>query len=376
MIVENINSRYSHQLYSLHENSNEIRAYFNNLIKVSINNNNNNNGHQNEKIYNYEELAQKIAVLTNNSNNYNNIVSMLKTDEALKVIVALLFKGFGWHNEIYETFNISSKLYVERTLRTLQSLKLLIKEKGVKLNPIFYEALLKTKSHHIRKSLHQSELLFINEEYIEFCSLVKDLFEFKARTSSTFRFSLKTIIEDSEHFIKQLNWIIEDELEVNLRTHKTEDGIIYETETIKSKNFQKNLNAAMAEVKVEQLEAKEQNNLLSSSEKSKLALVRKTSNPLTILNSNSNIDNNKKDKKSIILYNGKQINSKNFNEIQNEFKEFDKVKTIIGNLELATEKSIFDGGVFLSNKALQEFQPKSEEQKVEDLFSSLGGFVQ
>jgi len=379
MIAENLPQRYSHQLYFFGEESKSIIDYFYNLIEVDINNNNNTNGHLEEYVYNYAELAQKIAVLTKNSKHYNNILSMLQTDEALKVIVALLFKGFGWRNEIYETFNISSKLYVETTLGTLQKISLLNKEKGIKLNHIFYEALTKIKNVSLGGALSQADLFFINEDFIKFCSLVKDLFEFKARTSESFKFSLKSIIEDSQHFVQQLDFIIDEELNQTSRKHFAR-GVHYETETIKAKQMKKDLKKAVAEIKLERLEAKEQQNLLSNQEAGQLALVRESNNALALIPKNelsSDIENFRKTRKATAFYNGQECNVDEILAAQaKRDKEIENTETIIGKPEMATEKSIFDNGVYLSKAAREEWEesskPKSAEQEVDDLFASMG----
>lgn len=379
IIAENLPARYSHQLYFFGEDSNSIRQYFQDLIKVAINNNINTNGHLEEYVYNYAELAQKIAVLTKNSKHYNNILSMLQTDEALKVIVALLFKGFGWRNEIYETFNISSKLYVETTLGTLQKISLLNKEKGIKLNHLFYEALTKIKNVNLGGSLSQADLYFINGDFIKFCSLVKDLFEFKARTSESFKFSLKSIIEDSQHFNDELDRIIDEESNQTSRKHFA-NGVYYETETIKSRQMKKDLKKAIAELKVEQLEAKEQQNLLSSSEAGQLAIYRESNNALALIPKNelsSDIQKFKKTRKPTSLYNDQECNAEQiFDELKKQDQEIEKAETIIGKPEMAFEKSIFDNGIYLSVAAIEEWEqdskPKTAEQEVDDLFASMG----
>lgn len=380
MIAENLPQRYSHQLYFFREESNKIRQYFEDLNLVTISNNNNTNGNLDEYVYNYAELAQKIAVLTKNSQHYNNIISMLKTDEALKVIVALLFKGFGWTNEIYESFNISSRLYVENTLGTLQKINLLNKEKGIKLNPIFYEALEKIKTTNLRNKLSQANLFFINEDFIKFCSLVKDLFEFKVRTSESFKFSLRSIIEDSKHFVERLDIIIEEEMSLNSRKHFS-GGIHYETETIKAKQMKKDLKKAVAEIKLERLEAKEQQNLLSNQEAGQLALVRESNNALALIPKNelsSDIENFRKTRKATAFYNGQKCNVDEILAAQaKRDKEIEEAEIIIGVPEMACEPSIYDRGMFLSAEARKEFmqdsKPKSEDEKVDDLFASLRG---
>ena len=55
-------------------------------------NNNNKNCPLNSTMFNFDELAQKIAVLTKKSQKYDLIVKMLKTDDALKIIIVLLIK--------------------------------------------------------------------------------------------------------------------------------------------------------------------------------------------------------------------------------------------------------------------------------------------
>lgn len=376
-ILENLD-KYKHQLYFFSNDAENIRLYFSGLLL----NNNNNNSPLNSTMFNYDELAQKIAVLTNKSQKYNLIVKMLKTDDALKIIIALLFKGFSWRNELYDHFNISSNLYVQNTLLTLQNLNLLIKEKGIKLNPYYFEAVENTKSNQIRKSLHQADLLYITKDFVKFCSLLKDLFEFKVNENESFRFSLQQIVDDCKAFKDNYDFVMEEELSLMERTRKY-DGVVYHTETIKSKMRKKEIKQAIAELKLEQLEAKEQQNILTHKESGKLALIRSSNNALVLVEENENKDLIKKVRKlgkPITTYNGKEINYDPLEEIRKQDKEIEKAETIIGKPEMQNEISIYDEGMFLSRAAIKEWEEnepkvnksKTAEDEVDDFFGSLG----
>lgn len=323
IVIENL-SRYPHQLYFFTEEATKVREYFQSLNKVDINDNNN-DVQEKQRKYNYEELAQKICVLSGHSQHYKSILSMIKTKEALKVIVALLFKGFGWKNEIYEDFNIASNVYVQNTLSTLHNLDLLYKEKGVKINQIYFEALEKMKGNNLRVSLHQAELYFINEDFIKFCSLLTDLFESKAKRSKSFRFSIGTVVNDSKNFLEKLDEIMDEELNLNERKKISPDGIVYYTETIKSKQFKKDMKKAIAELKLERLEAKEKQNLLTDQEKGQLALVRQSNNALVLYQGEEEEDwlkKFKKTKKATITYNGEEVDEA---QLMQKIAEKDKI---------------------------------------------------
>lgn len=329
MKSEHINPEEDYQLYFFTEQAIDIRAYFSGLLF----NNNNNNVHFNQNLFNFDELAQKIAVLTGKSECYKYINTMLRNDEALKVIMALLFKGFSWRNELYEHFNISSNLYVQNTLLTLQKLKLVVKEKGIKLNPIYFETIQKTKYGDIRKSLHQADIYFITQDFIKFCSLLKDLFEYKVKESEPFKFSLKGIIDDSSIFNKYYQDIMNEELTLLSRHHKTEDGLVYETDTIRSINFKKELKLAIAELKVEQLEHKQQAGLLTDQQNKQLALYKETQNPLALIPDEDVITHKKG--KSTITYNGKVYEDDSFlDEIKKQDKIIEESPTITGDLNI------------------------------------------
>lgn len=377
-IIDNL-ERYKHQLYFFTDEAENIREYFSGLLFI----NNNNYSPLNSSMFNYDELAQKISVLTKKSQHYNLILKMLKTDDALKIVIAFLFKGFSWRNELYDHFNISSNLYVQNTLLTLQNLNLLVKEKGIKLNPYYFEAVENTKDSQIRKSLHQADIHYITEDYVKFCSLLKELFEFKVNDNESFRFSLRQIIDDCKKFKGAYDYVMEEELGLMERKRKTIDGITYHTKTIKARMHEKELKKALAEVKLEQLEAKERQNLLTEQESGKLALIRESNNALVLYQEESNEDILKKIKKlgkPITTYNGKEVNEDPL-ELQRKLdEEIEKAETIIGKPEMQNEKSQFDNGLYLSASAIKEWEeeekrnnkPKTAEEEVDEIFGNLG----
>lgn len=378
IIIENL-SRYPHQLYFFTEKAKEVRNYFENLLKVDINDNNK-NVHEKQVKYNYEELAQKICVLTGHSQHYKNIHSMLKTKEALKVIVALMFKGFGWRNEIYEDFNIASNVYVQNTLATLHNLDLLYKEKGIKINHIFFETLEKMKGNNLRLSLHQAEIYFINDDFINFCSLLIDLFEFKSKRSKSFNFSISTVVKDSKNFMEKLDEIMTEELTKDERIRLSPSGVIYSTETIKSKQFKKELKQAVAELRVEKLEYKEKQNQLTEQEKGQLALVRQSNNALVLYQDQEKeedwLSKFKKTKRPTTMYNGQEVNEKHILEDLKKYDlEIEESQTIIGIPELTKEKSIYDKGLYLSSAGIEDWEnsiiKKTNDEQVDDFFKSL-----
>lgn len=374
-ILDNLD-KYKHQLYFFSNDAENIRSYFSGLLFI----NNNNYSPLNSTMFNYDELAQKIAVLTKKSQNYNLIVKMLKTDDALKIIIALLFKGFSWRNELYEHFNISSNLYVQNTLLTLQNLNLLIKEKGIKLNPYYFEAVENTKDTQIRKSLHQADIYYITDGFVQFCSLLKELFEFKVNDNESFRFSLRQIIDDCKKFKAEYDFVMEEELGLMERKRRSPEGIVYHTKTIKGRMHEKELKKALAEMKFEQLENKEQQNLLTQEESGKLALIRASNNAMVLYQEEENenlLMKVKKLGKPITTYGGKEINFDPLEEIKKQDKEIENAPTIIGIPEMANEPSVYDEGIYLSAAARKEWieldvKPKTAEEEVEDLFASMG----
>jgi len=376
MIAIDDNSQYSHQLYFFTDESKEVRNYFSGLLcnTTTI------NDHQIKNLYNYDELAQKIAVLTQRSDCYKIINSMLKTEESLKIIVALLFKGFSWTNELLNSFNISRKLYIVNTMHSLQKLNLLVKEKGERLNPYYYEALETSKSMQIRKALHQADMYYITKDFVKFCSLLKGLFEYKIAGSESFRFSLKDIIADAKKFQIFYDRIMDEELNLMERQKRTDDGILYFTNTIKSRNMKKELKQALAELKVERLEAKEAQQLLTQGEKNQLAIVRSENNALVIIGEDPEdqmLAAFRKNKRPTMTYNGQEITGLDvLDELAQRDKEIEEAETINGKPEMAHEKSIYDNGIYLSAAAREEWEqeakPKTAEQEVDDLFASMG----
>lgn len=337
------------QFYFLSDEAVKIREYLSSLKEPDINNNNNINVQLNNSIYNYPELAQKVAVLTGKSQHYKNICVMLQTDEALKVILALLYKGFGWRNEIYETFNISSNLYVQNTLHTLHSLDLLTKSGGTELNDIFYDALLKIKNFNIGGGMQKAEIYYINEQFLKFCSLLKDLFEHKAKTSYSFINSLDKIIRDARWFNRELNKILDIELSLN-RRGRVSNGVYYETETIKRKKFNLEIQKA-------------------SSKSTDLVTIQ--SKEIQLFNKN-NVS-----RKPIISHNGRLITEEDLKRKIHEYEEFERAPTIIGNQELPHEESIFDSGVYLSRTGRAEYvsiSKQSPEKAIDMFFDQLGRY--
>ena len=376
MIAET-SERYSHQLYFFSDEAKEIRDYFGGLLynTTTI------NDHQTKNLYNFDELSQKVAVLTQKSDCYKIINSMLKTENALKIVIALLFKGFSWTNELTNHFNISRKLYVTTTLHSLQKLNLIIKEKGIRLNPYYFEAIEKSNSVQIRKALHQTDMYYITDDFLKFCSLLKELFEYKVQESEAFRFSLRDIVEDAKKFQFFYDRIMDEETTLNEREHIADDGTLYVTETLRSKNIKKSLKIALNELKQEQLEAKEQQNLLSDHERGQLALIRESGTSLAVIEKDEQIEKYKKLKKPLHTYNGEEIRNpeKILEKQKKEDEQIEKAQTIIGNPKLSDEKSIFDGGLYLSESARKEWlqaeekeKPKSAEEEFDAIFAGIG----
>lgn len=354
---------FDYQMYFSSPEAIKIRDYFINLDLVDINNNNNKCPPKINNV-NIEALSQKISVLTENSKEYKNIVSMLGTDEALKVIVSLLFRGFGWERDIYDTFNISSRLYVQKTLATLFKTNLLVKEKGIKLNQYYFEILFRIKDNQLRKALHQADIYFINQNFIKFCSLLTELFEYKFQTSDSFRFSVAGIIQDTKYFRQYYDMIMDEEHSLFEREHKTDDGLIYYTDTIKAKEFQKSITKARNELNIERLEKKSNTNLLSQQEKTQLVQLKEQNTALIQFKEERKV----KKLKSYIEYNGKKISLKEYQNIQDKILkndiEIENSKIIFEKEECLKPVKTIQGQFITGYKLTPESARQSEEEYV------------
>jgi len=309
--------RYKKQFFFLSKEIDLVKTYFSGLY-----NNNNINDHFNTNNYDFKKLAQQISVLTNNSQHYDSIMSMLKTDEALKVIIIFLFKGFSWNNEIYNEFDISSKLYIVNTIATLNKLDLLISEKGISLHPILYDSIKKTKGIDVRKSLHQAKIYFINPMFIKFCELLTPLFEFKIKNSINTKHSLYQTMINTKMFTKKLESVIYEESNQLTRHHQDDSGLIYETKTLKAIESKSIIKKALSEVKVEFLENKREEGLLTNKQSKLLQLVNTSKNSLCILE-DPKINN--RDKKNNIIYKNKIISKSEYDRLIQEQDEKDNI---------------------------------------------------
>jgi len=346
--------KYEKQLFIFSDEVKKAKSYF----SVLLFNNNNNNVHQIKDSFDYEELVHKICILTKQNKHYKLIKQLVKTDEALKVIVALLFKGFSWTREIYQEFNISSNLYVQNTLLTLQRLDLINKESGQKLHPILFDSMRKAKNGQIRKQLHQAEIFFITPEFIEFCTLLKPLFEARVNNSRSFRYSLENVIDSSKIFEKQYKEIIDQEETQFTRKEITDEGIEYETETLKAKEIKK----AVAEFRVELLEKKEAQKQLSEKEKGELAVIKE--NPLALIEKDNILTLDKAQIKrdlaeaERILTNQERID-----------QDIEQAPLTIGEVNLRGKKldSQYWGTSFkLSPQSAKEYEELARQQEQED----------
>jgi len=358
-----IDIKYSHQLFFLSKEVDKIKQYFIKLNKVVINNNNNNNDHFNQDGYNYDKLAQQISVLTNNSKHYNSIRCMINTDNALMIIIALLFKGFSWTNEILNDFSIDYKMYVVNTIATLKKLDLLISDDGVSLHPILFDAIKQSKNSHFRKSLHQAKIYFITPLFIRFCETLTDLFEYKLKNSSNFRHSLSQIIKHSDIFNNKMNKILYDEETLSYRNHQSEEGVPYITPTLRTKYFQKLL-------------------LEVNNNKNKDIVLTNTNKSIILSKDQIDIINFKKTYRPTTEYNSKKLTEEEYNNIilkrmeyDNEINECDIIK---GDSKITNQIPRDINGkeiksMFLSKKeAAKWIEPiKTENEKVLDFLSSL-----
>jgi len=372
------NSKYFDQLYFLSDEVKCIKSHF------SVHYNNNNNEHFIEDLYNYDKLAQQICVITKKSQHYKNVKIMLETDEALKVIIALLFKGFSWNNELLKDFNVDQNNYVQNTLRTLRKIDVLVSVDGKNVHHILFDAIKKSKSGDFRKALHQANLYFINPLFVKFCECLKDLFEHKLQTSMNFKHTLRQTIEHSQYFVNELERIMNIEQTQLSRYEKSEDGVVYEVDTIKSINFQKDLKEAIAEHKLNLLQKRRDDGTLTHHQSRELDLVTTQNSSLALI-PEDDISMYKRTKKVCTTINGKLMNEieiKDFIEKQklNDIS-ISRSKTIIGDQKLASQtiSEIWQqpvSGLYISKKALmeeglRESKPKTNEEECEVLFASL-----
>lgn len=372
-IQEYVNPKYHHQLHYFTNEAQEIRAYIKELNKVGIINNNNNT-HFLKNIVDYDSLAQKICVFTEKSQHYEVVKKMLKTDQAISIILILLFKGFSWRNELFNHFNISHTLYVNNTLLTLSKLNLIDKEKGDEINRFFYEAINKSTSYQTTKALHQANLYYINKKFIKFCSMLKPLFEHIFKNTDSCKSSVSKVIRHCSLFERVYEGIINEEISADIRRYRTDDGVIYQIDTLRTTHNSKAIKNALTNAKIEILQKKEKQNLLTSEEKSMLADIKKNSLVKFDEKYKNSIVSNRK---MTIFYNGEEIDfaDKILEEHAKKQKEIEEAPLQIGKIELINEKTIFDGGLYLSPtermKWVQIEKPRTAEQEAEEFFAGL-----
>lgn len=273
-----------------------------------------------ENNFNTKTLTKKICNSLKKPELHNDLLQIIEQPEALKVLLAFFLKGFTWNREIRERFTVANTFFVDKTMSTLKKHRLVIQESGEDIHPHYFEIIKKCNQNQFRKSLGQAQFLFLTPDLIKLGFSLYEYYTYLIETDLGVGKSLKSVIKNTQIFIKEYERIEREESTRMTRRHITDDGILYEVETDIYKSFQEDLKQSLAELRVERLEKKAQQKQLTDQQCKALAEVKEHNNPLAIM-PKSDIEKYKETGRISTTLNGKKLSALEEQEYFNNFKK-------------------------------------------------------
>jgi hypothetical protein len=376
-----------HNQYIFSNEGKELRDRLGSLLSIYIDYREPNNIHKIDT----KVLTRNICNNLGKPELYSDLIQVIEQPEALKVLLVFFLKGFSWIGELYTRFNISRKFFVDKSVNTLKKHLLLLKESGEDINFHYFEIIKKCNQEQFRQSLSQAQFLFVTPDLIKLGFELLEYYEYLIKSNLTIGKTLQSTIKSTLIFIQEFERIREEEETLFTRIHKTDNDLIYETETKRSIDFQAELKAVALEFKQEKLIEKQQQEQLSQKENTALALVN---SELSIINENKSlakispeIEQFNKNKHATITHNGKQYTSSEYEQIEQqrrfEDQELENTPTIIGKPELCLEVPMMQNkpfiSLYLTPKGLNNLdlshepkpEPKTEGDKADAFLDSL-----
>ena len=308
------------------------------------------------------------------------LIGILEDKEMLKIVLVFCIKGFTWYRELNKYFNISGddKEWTNQKIATvldkLASLGFIINTHYTHLDDdVIQEYLVSSMGNDFTRWLNPSGKVYvITPEGVMWGNHIKDYVANLIFSNRSFLNSYKAVLRVTKSYTKFIDKIEHEEITMLQREMRSPFENI---KFVKSTKLARTMKLAVSELKKDFLQKKENHGLLTNEEKNQLALINEKDFQIALID--PDIVKFKQTQRAITTHNGQSINESHmWEELAQRDKEMEEAQTIIGKPELATQPSIWDKGMYLSKKAREEWideeKPKTAEQEVDDLFSSMG----
>jgi len=218
---------------------------------------------------------------------YDMYGKIMKNMNYLKLTIILGIKGFSWRTELEQTFDISNK--------DIQGYKEMMKDKGFMLTQPFIDlpepqflATIRTRSNSFYAQRDKITVMALSPEGEEFVNRSMADVGKLINNRTDLRHQYDQIQRKTLAFQEAIKKVMQQEDSVDRRI-KYPDGTIVYRDGIKHSNFKKELAQAGREAKLEYLQEKKQQNLLTDKESNQLILIEKQCTELTTVDNSKQL---------------------------------------------------------------------------------------
>ncbi len=257
--------------------------------------------------------------------------------EYFKVFLVLFMKGFSWKKELQNDFNISSSV-INKAIELLERRGFIITKDFWSLDLDSQECIRRLNGAYSYLIKTHPKIYTLSIEGTQYGKNVVGNYKQEAKNNSSLRATIEFITEKVRAYQLLKNRFEKEENSLLPRKRVDFDtGIIFETDTKKKMEFEKELKIASLNLKKEVLESKKQN-LLSDKQKNEL-MVLTSKNPLEIVETEKKQDFDSRNK---VIYNSSLLNSIERREVEKILGETDNIEAKIGLNEEEVEAEHFE----------------------------------
>jgi len=196
--------------------------------------------------------VEKIEKSENLADFYRVRDYILGKDSRLRVFLILFLKEITWRNELKETFDIHPS-HFEEIFEFFKANNMMIFKPLIEVDNLLFETVIKQQSIHFYSQRDKVKMYTLTPKGRIYGENMMDDIERLTSTNFTLQIYVNEIIKKTENHRKILLNIRNKELNNNTRTIVYPDGFIEIRETLKSKNFKKEIKTASLELKKELL---------------------------------------------------------------------------------------------------------------------------
>lgn len=262
--------------------------------------------------------------------------------EYLKVYLVIKYKGFSWKTELQNSFSIADSIVVD-ALKILEREGYIISKDFWSIDSNVQEAIKRLNGAYFHKINSYPKIYVLNEDEVKtnWYELHKEDIEKLIKDDGSMNHTI-TLLQQKTQNLKNLLEEFE-RIEQNDFDRKRFDdsGVLYVTETKKLKQFKRNINIALLELKKEKFLEKKSKGLLTNNEKKELAMITESGKDLVNVSQQKAFEgiytyNNQTVSLADFEYKLKEIEKLQEEDLKFE-KEFEKDKKISFKIKYARD---------------------------------------